>query len=445
MVGNIAVDLCIFFLLLLVSAIVSAVDAALQSVSRTQLEDLSESGDVRAERALALKNEGETVRASSQVAISFLLIISVILLSPYISSLVESGVLLLQIDSGWMVNAVLVLVFLLFVLVIGSIYLVSVVLIARSLGQSFAVIASLRSAKLMAWLIKLIAIPRTVIIGTANILLRSRREKPTFLDAITSEEGLKDILEEGTKTGLIDQTEHELIESIFDFNETNAREIMIPRTEIVAVEINMTVDDILRTVLEEGFTRMPVFEESLDNIVGVIYAKDVLSLIQHPNLIILEDIMRPAVYVLESKPIPELLRDFQRKHQHLAIVVDEFGGTEGLITMEDILEEIVGEIQDEYDDEEQLVEDQNDGSIIVQARVNISEFNESSGFNLPESENYDTIGGFVSDLFGRIPEEGDEVQFQSISITVMEVDERRIVQVWFKRIGSENAKNQENG
>jgi CBS domain containing-hemolysin-like protein len=287
---------------------------------------------------------------------------------------------------------------------------------------------------------RILRFPQKLLIFLANIFLRPFRGEAHFHEAVTSEENLMDILEDGAKTGLLDQTEHELIESIFQFTDTTAHEIMIPRTDMVAAEIGMPASGILELFTEQGFTRMPVYSESLDNILGVIYAKDVISLIEHRNLIILQDILRPAFIVLETKPISELLREFQLKRLHMAIVVDEFGGTEGLITMEDILEEIVGEIRDEYDDEENPYTVLPDGGIEVEAMVNISDFNSFSDFTIPESDDYDTVGGFVTTLFGRIPEAGNSIIFaQSICIKVLEAEERRVIRVRLSRPEEESS------
>ena len=321
--------------------------------------------------------------------------------------------------------------------------LVLVNLCARSVGVMFADALVLRVAGGMHRLARLLRIPRRVLTFVANILLRPLRGEARFREAVTTEENLMDILEDGAKTGLLDRTEHELIESILQFTETTAREVMIPRTDMIGVDLGMQPDQILEMFLEEGFTRMPVFEESMDRIIGIIYAKDVISLIRHPNLIVLQDIIRPAFIVPETKPISELLREFQLKRLHMAIVVDEFGGTEGLITMEDILEEIVGEIRDEYDEEDVPYELLPNGGIEVEAMVNISDFNTFSDVVIPESDNYDTVGGFVTTLFGRIPESGDRISFGQVTIEVVQAEERRVTRVRITR--EDSGKDRKNG
>jgi len=279
---------------------------------------------------------------------------------------------------------------------------------------------------MMRILTRLLHLPQKILTLFANILLQPTGRTATFSDSAISEENLMDILEEGMETGLLDKTEHELIEGIFRFTDKAAREVMIPRTDVVAIDSSLPPESIVAQVMREGFTRMPVYKGSLDNIIGVIYAKDVFSLIEHKNLIILHDILRPPFVVPDTKSVPDLLREFQRKRIHLAVVVDEFGGTEGIITLEDILEEIVGDIQDEYDEEAKPFERLANGVIQVEGRMNISEFNEISDYSIPESEEYETLGGFVTKVMGRIPEAGDRCESEGLHIDIVAVDERRI-------------------
>ncbi|HEY6952463.1 MAG TPA: CBS domain-containing protein, partial [Bacteroidota bacterium] len=185
------------------------------------------------------------------------------------------------------------------------------------------------------------------------------------LKAELSEEEIRQVIDAGTQSGVIDKTEHELIRSILSFSDLTAKEVMVPRPDIIALDLTMSREAILRRVIDEGYSRLPVYEKSIDNIVGIIYSKDLLSLLEHRDLIILQDIIRPAFFIPESKKISELLRDLQQHKVHLAIVIDEHGGTEGIVTMEDIIEEIVGEILDEYDEASRPVERSSDGSSIV--------------------------------------------------------------------------------
>ncbi len=203
----------------------------------------------------------------------------------------------------------------------------------------------------------------------------------------------------------------ELIHNVFEFREKVARDVMVPRTEVVGVEIDTPVPDIIRLLAEEGHSRMPIYRGDLDHIVGVLHARDLVPLLVHPELIVLRDLIRPAHFVPWSKPIEQLLREMQRRKLHMAFVVDEFGGVMGLCTIEDVLEQIVGEIQDEFEDDEEggLVEGHPDGTFTAQGAAPISELNRVAAAGVPEDQGYETVGGFVSSLAGAIPVRGDRI------------------------------------
>ena len=444
MTGNPALDAILFFVSLVAATVITVAEFAIASASRSRLEALVEGeGDdnarIRAARALRLKDRDESVQGATQIATLFLIIFSSFIITPYVRP--WAAQLAGMARQEWLFDLLQPVGFAVIAFLLTGVFLVVVHLYAKSLGERFADALVLRVAGGMSFLVRLLHLPQRVLTGIANLLLRPFRGAATFRESVTTEENLMDIIEDGAKTGLLDRTEHELIESIFQFTETTAREVMIPRTDIIGVEIGMSASEILKLILEEGFTRMPVYDDSLDNIIGVIYAKDVLSLIEHHNLIILQDIVRPAYIVPETKPISELLREFQLKRLHMAIVVDEFGGTEGIITMEDILEEIVGDIRDEYDEEESQYLLLPGGGIEVEAMVNISDFNAFSPIGIPESEDYDTVGGFVTKLFGRIPEAGDRIAHQHAEIEVLEAEERRVLRVRLTRNEEENGRN----
>jgi putative hemolysin len=252
-----------------------------------------------------------------------------------------------------------------------------------------------------------------------------------------SEEEVIQLLEEGERSGAIDKTEHELIKSILEFTDTTVKEVMVPRTDVFAVDISTQRDRLLQSLIDQGFTRVPVYRESIDNIIGIIYTKDLIGMLEHRDLIILQDVIRPAYLVPESKKISVLLKELQKNRQHMAIVIDEFGGTEGIITIEDIVEEIVGEIRDEYDDEPSEVETSHDGTDFVNGGIAIHQFNERFGVEIPEDAQYDTISGFLHQLTERIPELHEEIKYENITFTVVKKNERRIRQVKVKIIPKE--------
>ena len=250
-----------------------------------------------------------------------------------------------------------------------------------------------------------------------------------LLKAKLSEDELKQVLEASTISGTIDKTEHELIKSILEFTDTTVKEIMVPRPDVVALDISMPREVLVRKVIDEGYSRLPVYRDGIDNIIGIIYSKDLLSLLEHRDLILLQDIIRPVFFVPESKKISQLLREFQQKKAHLAIVTDENGGTEGIITMEDIMEEIVGEIHDEYDEVSKTVEQSRDGSTIVDARLSVSDFNGQFAAQLPEAPDYETLAGFIQKVSGRLPETGETIPYHEFQFSILSKSARRIRQV----------------
>jgi len=223
--------------------------------------------------------------------------------------------------------------------------------------------------------------------------------------------------------------ENQLLKNVLEFNDKTVREIMIPRTKVVALDVNAPREKVVKVVLNEGYSRLPVYKDTIDNIIGIVYAKDLINYIEEPNLFVLYDLVRPAYFVPETKKISELLRELQKNKIHMAIVVDEFGGFEGIVTLEDILEEIVGEIHDEYDKVEKNYEILKDGSIVVDASMQVSDFNKKFNVDIPEGTDYESLGGFVSKLAGRIPEEGEKIKFGDFYFEVLKKTNRKIIEL----------------
>ncbi|MBS1904671.1 MAG: HlyC/CorC family transporter [Bacteroidetes bacterium] len=272
----------------------------------------------------------------------------------------------------------------------------------------------------------------------ANVVLKPFKDSASFSESRISEEEFLVMLEEGTRTGVIDETENELIENIFDFREKTVREVMVPRTKIVAIDIESERETVIRRIVAEGYTRLPVYQDTLDTIVGVVYSKDVLALIEHPDLIILYDITRPVIFVPETKLISELLRELQLRKLHLAIVIDEFGGTAGIVTLEDIIEEIVGEIQDEYDEEQAVTIDAEHHSVTLSATLPVEDANAQiddilDGFRIPEADEYDSVGGYVTKFFGHIPETNESFETDNVRLVVVKRTPKEVIQVRIER------------
>ena len=260
-------------------------------------------------------------------------------------------------------------------------------------------------------------------------IIRDALIKGGLLQTTLSEDELKQVIDASSLSGTIDKTEHELIKSVLQFSDITAKEIMVPSPDIVALDISLPRDVLIRKVIEEGYSRLPVYKGTIDHIIGVIYSKDLLSLFEHRSLIILQDIIRPVHFIPESKKISLLLREFQQNKVHLGIVIDEYGGTEGIVTMEDIVEEIVGDILDEYDEMRKSVEQASDGSVIVDAALSIADFNVQFRAQLPEAPDYETLAGYLQKITGKLPEPNEEIKTENFIFTILTKSARRIRQV----------------
>jgi CBS domain containing-hemolysin-like protein len=255
---------------------------------------------------------------------------------------------------------------------------------------------------------------------------------------VHSPQELRYLIAESSKQGALELSEQELIDNVFEFTETTAAQVMVPRSKISALDIDTPVNELLDTVMTEGYSRLPVYRGTIDTIVGIIYAKDLLTLMHHRDLVIMQDILHAPYLVQEDVKLKRLLRDMQRDKVHMAVVLDEFGGTAGLLTLEDIIEELVGNIQDEYDDEAPMHAQQSSGSFELDAAIRIDEANEFLPEPLPESDDYETLGGLINMRAGRIPVAGDVVVIDGYSCTIMAASPRRVERVRVTRRTAES-------
>lgn len=262
--------------------------------------------------------------------------------------------------------------------------------------------------------------------GFANVVLKQLRIMPAHEQELHSSDEIRYLLEESSKSGMIETAEHELLENVFEFRETTANQIMVPRNRVVALEVSMKGRQIVDKVIEEGYSRMPVYKGGIDNIQGVVYAKDLITMMNHPDLIILHDVLRPAYFVRETEKIHRLLRNMQKQKAHLAVVIDEFGGTAGILTLENIMEELVGDIQDEYDEEAPILKANAENEWLIEASASITEINEFLPFPLPEAEEYETIGGFINRLTGKIPETNEVIRLNEYDCLIVKSTRRRV-------------------
>jgi CBS domain containing-hemolysin-like protein len=302
--------------------------------------------------------------------------------------------------------------------------------------------AALRVAPVVWWLTRLpILGPLTrLLIGIGNVITPGKGLKS---GPFVSEDELRAMVDEAEREEVIEDEEREMIQSIFEFGDTVVREVMVPRPDMVVVPVDCSLEQVLEVILRTGYSRIPVYGRDIDDVVGLAYAKDVLrSLHDGQADKPLAEILRPAPVMPESMRAADCLREMRRRKSHMVIVIDEYGGTSGLVTIEDLLEEIVGEITDEYDREEPNVEPLPDGGWRVNARMSIDEVNELLDTELPSTE-WDSIGGLLLNLVGDVPKEGQEVEFQGLSLRAERVQGRRIGRVRIHRLQQPSSEDQQ--
>jgi len=268
-----------------------------------------------------------------------------------------------------------------------------------------------------------------VLNGLANLILRSVGIQPAHGSDAHSSEELQYLVQQGQKSGEIDESEYKIIKNAFDFSDQTAKQIMVPRTQVFAFEVNSFNETVLEKIIEENYSRIPCYEESLDNIIGVIYLKDLLKASRKGNKINIRDLLRNVMIVPDTKSIGKLLNEFQIKHQQMAVVVDEYGGTEGIITMEDILEELVGEIQDEFDNEMPFVEKVGDKVYNVLASSSIDDVNEFLPHPIEKDEQYETLAGYLILKFGKIPQVKEKIQIDDYEFSILKKNKSSILLV----------------
>lgn len=316
-------------------------------------------------------------------------------------------------------------------------------LLPREIARNFAEPIALWTIYPFYWLSRLVA-PLTRLVSFMGRILTGRlNEVQQYNPATITEEDLLSYVDVGEEEGVLKEDERDMIYSIIDLDDTSAREIMVPRIDIVAVEANTSLEEAVEVAIQAGHSRLPVYVDTIDNIIGVLYVKDLLGYWHHQNPpASIQGLERAVYYVPETKPVSELLRELQSKKVHIAIVVDEYGGTAGLVTIEDVLEEIVGEIQDEHDADEFYMQYISDDEYIFSARMDLDDINNVMSIELPTDES-DTLGGLIYNVLGRIPEAGDSLSGESfgapdIYFTVLDVDGRRIKRVKVTRLKKEN-------
>ncbi len=402
-------------------------ETALISVRRSRIAELAEAGDGRARAAQALHADPDRFLATIQIGVTLVSTLAAALgghlavriLGPFLRASLTSGL-------GSLATPLAVL------LAVGAVAYTTLVLgelLPKSLALRHTEAIALASSRAVNRLAQVSQVLVSALSRTTSALLGAFGVRGIGRPAFVTEEEIKHIVSEGTARGVFDQTEGELIHSVFEFTDTSVKEVMVPRPKIQAIPLDLPSAEVLRFVAEAGYARYPVYRKGLDDIVGILNHKDVVRAMADARPIVLADLVHPALFVPETKPVSELLKEMQRRRLGMAMVVDEYGGIEGLVTVEDLIEEIVGEIHDEDETESRPIERRRDGSLLIDASASIRDLDGQHGLAFPESSAYETLAGFMLEQLQRVPRGGENATYQGRKFTVVEMDGRRIARI----------------
>jgi len=426
-IGMLALETIFIVILILINGFFSGSELAVISLRRSRVQGLVEAGDGRASTVQRLKDDPDRFLATIQIGINFVGTLasaiggalSVRVIRPLLDRLPGGG---LGAAGELVALGIVVLIITYLTIVFGE-------LVPKSLGLRYAERIALVTAGPLEAMSRWFSFVGRPLTTSSRLALSLFRAAPQETTGFVSEEEIKLMVQEGKEQGIFDQTEQELIHSVFEFTETSVKEVMIPRPQIEAIELDTPLAEALKFVVETGYSRYPIYHKSLDEICGVLYYKDLLRLQLDNREIALKTITHPAYFVPETMQVSQLLKELQRRRLSMAIVVDEHGGVDGLVTMEDLLEEIVGEIHDEYEVAEKPVEQLRDGSLIIDASLNIKDLHDEYGLPFPESPAYETLAGFMLTQLQRMPKGGDIITYQGRKLTIVDMDGRRIARI----------------
>jgi putative hemolysin len=397
-------------------ALLQAADAAIIAVGEDEVRPQKRQHPRRAEWLLRLKQNPEPTAAALRGASSSLLAFAAVACAIVVGDvLFRAGVhsnsrSTLQLVAGLLAGAVAL----------------ALDLAPRSLAAANPLAWGLALAGPAYFVCAALGGPVRLLLKVFDALLLRRGATARYTPPPPPLQEIEKILSDEARGGAPGAPAPELVHGLFSFAERTAKEIMVPRTRVVGVPLDATPAQVIDLLAEEGHTRMPVYEGDLDEIRGVLHAKDVIPLLAHPELIVLQDLLRPPLFVPWTKPVGELLREMQQKRSLLALVVDEYGGFEGIVTLEDILEEIVGEIRDEHDMEGPTPSFGADGTALVRAEIGLGELNRALTAQLPDGGDFETLGGLLNSAAGAIPQMGDRFYIGGLELTVVQRDDRRV-------------------
>lgn len=429
--GNIIVKLVILLVLILVNAFFAMSELAIISLNDNKIDKMAEDGNKKAKKIVKLTESSSKFLSTIQIGVTLAGFLTSASASTTFASMITDalrGTSVYNALGEGLINGIAVVIVTIimsyFSLVLGE-------LVPKKIAMQVPEKISFKIVDILLFFSKLFAPLVKILSVSTNAVVRLLGFNSHADEETVTEEEIRMMVDVGGEKGVIEDVQKEMINNIFEFDDLDAGDIMTHRTDMVAVEVGDDLSEVVDTAVSEGYSRIPVYEDDQDNIIGIVYVKDLLAYVgKKLPAKSLRDIMRTPMYVPESKICGDLFKEMTEKRTQMAVVVDEYGGTAGIVTLEDIVEAIVGNIQDEYDDEDEEISKINETTFTIDGMTNLEEVAELTGTELPEGS-YDTVAGFIIKELGLLPEEGKtyEVNYKNIKLTVLSVDERRIDKV----------------
>jgi putative hemolysin len=423
-------QILVIIVLTFLEGVFVAAEIALVTIRRTRIDQLAEEGSASAMRVKGLVAQPGRFLAVTQIGLTFLGFLAsayaAVNLTVSLQQLFEeSGLPVVSTSAEVLALIIVTLLLSLFTIVFGE-------LVPKSLALAHTEAFALRLSGFIVVLLRLFG-PLVAVLTAVTSAVSRMLGAGEHSQGVMSTEELKILVERGGEQGILEAEEEQMIHAVIELGDQRVHEVMVPRIAMVSLAATASMDEAIDTVIEGGHSRIPVYEESIDEIIGILYAKDLLpflkgSVAERPSL---RSILRTPVFVPESMSVDDLLHEFQRRKVHIGIVLDEYGGTAGLVTIEDLLEEIVGEIQDEYDEEEPLIVRISDDEARIDGRADVDDLAElfDTNLGLEDADEYDTVGGLIYHRIGGVPKPGDQVVVDGLTLTVETTDGRRVGKV----------------
>lgn len=430
MIDNLWLEVFIIFLLILFNAFFSGAEMGIISARRSKIEQLSEEGKKGASLVKELKDDPDRFLATIQIGITIVGSLASAIGGVLAVEFLKPRIQKVPIPFIQTISEVLSLGFV--VIIISYLTLIFGELVPKSLALRYSETIACFSARPIDFISKFSSFLVKILAGSSRAVLNIFGVKEVAERTFVSEEEVKYMVKEGKERGIFDETEQELIHSVFEFTDTNVRDVMVPRSKIQSIDIDNTHEEILEFMVAKGFSRYPVYKETPEHIIGILYNKDVIRAFQEGKPLVLKEVMRKPYFVPETALISKVLQEMQTKRVHMALVVNEYGEIDGLVTIEDLLEEIVGEIEDEYLTEKGAagpVERLKDGSLVIDASVPLRDLELEPPLPIEESQDYDTLAGFILFKLQSIPKGGEIVYHEGYKFTVVDIDRKRIARV----------------